>query len=107
MISEIIKMFHDYLKRPKIGDWAICNFDNNEFIKKNKNYQKIRKFLSTHVGRIIDDNPYKIMFYPKNQNDIKILNSINNNVDISNRILIIKLDEIKYWSKDKNKLENL
>ena len=99
-----LKIYEGY-NTPEIGDYAICDISPGNFDE----FLYLKEFLIKNIGLIIfipkylDDNDYVISFdnLPDKLNSMFGLNT-KNGIGLK-----FTIDEIKHYSKDKQKLETI
>ena len=102
------KIFESVNEKPKLGDYVICNTEDNTIPAWYERRNELKDFISTNIGIIqqIDNNSafggYKIKF--KNDEIIKDYCQENN---WKQDTLELDFNDIKYWSNNIEDLEPL
>lgn len=112
MITEF-KIFENISQKLKVDDFVICKYYSN------MNYPKIDDFISKNLGilRKIDGDMVKVEYFPMSNDDKKTLRKFRKDQGFDNpkakynfspdNYLIFDLDEVEYWSNNKEELETL
>lgn len=113
MITKF-KLFENISQKLKIGDFVICKYYSNN------DYQKLSDFISKNIGILMKKDggdTVKVEYFPISNEDKKIFRKYRKDQGFDNpkskfnfspdNYLIFDLDEVEYWSNNKEELETL
>jgi len=109
MIMDPIKIFginedeneYDIDDSIEVGDYVICSYDS---INSYDYSIEEQNFISNNIGRIVEVRPFFSYPYRITYSD-GIPDNINNGLYTNDSFIVLKKNNIKYCSKDKEELE--
>ena len=90
-----IKLFEDLQNIPEVGDYVIANSKYTD--------EDSQNFFLNNIGKVIRNREIDEL---KRFVEVEY-NNVPKNILVDNNNWLFLLDEILYWSKDKNELETL